>query len=181
MIRRPPRSTLFPYTTLFRSATLADELVHVDRRDQGVVDHDDRCARRLERARDEARIGLVQALPEAAVDERVHGRGSAAGRKDVEHLARVRPVGDIEPALERRARLGARDRVPRDPVGAVLDLFAVVVLGVERLLGVIAIDALGHRSPATMPTPDSSCQSRADAGPTQRPIAVPPGRAIPWA
>src|SRR2546426_1427026 len=28
MIRRPPRSTLFPYTTLFRSA----ELVHVPRR-----------------------------------------------------------------------------------------------------------------------------------------------------
>src|SRR3712207_7648561 len=25
MIRRPPRSTLFPYTTLFRSAGLADE------------------------------------------------------------------------------------------------------------------------------------------------------------
>src|SRR2546427_7410412 len=26
MIRRPPRSTLFPYTTLFRSAVLAHEL-----------------------------------------------------------------------------------------------------------------------------------------------------------
>src|SRR3712207_7385094 len=26
MIRRPPRSTLFPYTTLFRSSTVADEL-----------------------------------------------------------------------------------------------------------------------------------------------------------
>src|SRR5258708_26534565 len=26
MIRRPPRSTLFPYTTLFRSQALADEL-----------------------------------------------------------------------------------------------------------------------------------------------------------
>src|SRR3712207_8580569 len=26
MIRRPPRSTLFPYTTLFRSAELHDEL-----------------------------------------------------------------------------------------------------------------------------------------------------------
>ena len=25
MIRRPPRSTLFPYTTLFRSVTLADK------------------------------------------------------------------------------------------------------------------------------------------------------------
>src|SRR3712207_9384409 len=28
MIRRPPRSTLFPYTTLFRSADAADELAH---------------------------------------------------------------------------------------------------------------------------------------------------------
>src|SRR2546430_12454963 len=25
MIRRPPRSTLFPYTTLFRSSTIADQ------------------------------------------------------------------------------------------------------------------------------------------------------------
>src|SRR3712207_7402470 len=33
MIRRPPRSTLFPYTTLFRSAELVDEEVrHADRR-----------------------------------------------------------------------------------------------------------------------------------------------------
>src|SRR2546430_12853112 len=28
MIRRPPRSTLFPYTTLFRSVQLGDGLVH---------------------------------------------------------------------------------------------------------------------------------------------------------
>src|SRR3712207_8082653 len=28
MIRRPPRSTLFPYTTLFRSAGLLDQFVH---------------------------------------------------------------------------------------------------------------------------------------------------------
>src|SRR3712207_7118430 len=27
MIRRPPRSTLFPYTTLFRSGTLTEELI----------------------------------------------------------------------------------------------------------------------------------------------------------
>src|SRR5438045_7993827 len=31
MIRRPPRSTLFPYTTLFRSMLLRFETVHVDR------------------------------------------------------------------------------------------------------------------------------------------------------
>src|SRR5688572_2979766 len=29
MIRRPPRSTLFPYTTLFRSATLGAEMVEI--------------------------------------------------------------------------------------------------------------------------------------------------------
>src|SRR3712207_7885451 len=30
MIRRPPRSTLFPYTTLFRSVTMAQDLVIQD-------------------------------------------------------------------------------------------------------------------------------------------------------
>src|SRR2546430_12809119 len=30
MIRRPPRSTLFPYTTLFRSQGLAQQLVHAN-------------------------------------------------------------------------------------------------------------------------------------------------------
>src|SRR2546430_11561806 len=29
MIRRPPRSTLFPYTTLFRSVALAEHRAHV--------------------------------------------------------------------------------------------------------------------------------------------------------
>src|SRR5438309_8663017 len=32
MIRRPPRSTLFPYTTLFRSNEVSDEVVHQDRK-----------------------------------------------------------------------------------------------------------------------------------------------------
>src|SRR2546426_5231460 len=32
MIRRPPRSTLFPYTTLFRSASVPVEPPQVDRR-----------------------------------------------------------------------------------------------------------------------------------------------------
>src|SRR5690349_22831364 len=44
MIRRPPRSTLFPYTTLFRSGRRTD---HLDRRllrrqaDRSVAAHDD--------------------------------------------------------------------------------------------------------------------------------------------
>src|SRR6267143_3635108 len=43
MIRRPPRSTLFPYTTLFRSAATHETLSHdrvrreVDRADDGLI------------------------------------------------------------------------------------------------------------------------------------------------
>src|SRR2546428_6913978 len=33
MIRRPPRSTLFPYTTLFRSAVLVEQRQHLVERD----------------------------------------------------------------------------------------------------------------------------------------------------
>src|SRR2546426_9635718 len=37
MIRRPPRSTLFPYTTLFRSHAAADERKKVGRRPVGTA------------------------------------------------------------------------------------------------------------------------------------------------
>src|SRR6266404_9198693 len=38
MIRRPPRSTLFPYTTLFRSETyLGWEAISIDQDDEGTV------------------------------------------------------------------------------------------------------------------------------------------------
>src|SRR3712207_8043765 len=39
MIRRPPRSTLFPYTTLFRSAFEADSRGQVDDRAEWAVAH----------------------------------------------------------------------------------------------------------------------------------------------
>src|SRR2546429_8194680 len=42
MIRRPPRSTLFPYTTLFRSRVIGIDIVHVGR-------IDDIAARRIGR------------------------------------------------------------------------------------------------------------------------------------
>src|SRR3712207_8150914 len=41
MIRRPPRSTLFPYTTLFRSAVLVDEVPLVEGDDQRAAGFDD--------------------------------------------------------------------------------------------------------------------------------------------
>src|SRR5258708_21670624 len=48
MIRRPPRSTLFPYTTLFRSQAEVDRLQRVvveDLRQGAVADHDGGVAR----------------------------------------------------------------------------------------------------------------------------------------
>src|SRR5688572_32637517 len=38
MIRRPPRSTLFPYTTLFRSRKLSKELVVPQLNEKGIVE-----------------------------------------------------------------------------------------------------------------------------------------------
>src|SRR2546429_1396458 len=42
MIRRPPRSTLFPYTTLFRSVVARQERVDELRDDRILVPHDAR-------------------------------------------------------------------------------------------------------------------------------------------
>src|SRR2546421_6787771 len=41
MIRRPPRSTLFPYTTLFRSSKLADAATVFWNGPMGVFEHPD--------------------------------------------------------------------------------------------------------------------------------------------
>src|SRR2546426_8668038 len=45
MIRRPPRSTLFPYTTLFRSLTPGHEIDAQRRRQDDHVDALQRCQR----------------------------------------------------------------------------------------------------------------------------------------
>src|SRR3712207_8110893 len=72
MIRRPPRSTLFPYTTLFRSHALVVRAGRLDR---------DR------RAEDGLMTGRPQALCQqegALLAERArgHGQGGEAGRGD---------------------------------------------------------------------------------------------------
>src|SRR3712207_8595055 len=68
MIRRPPRSTLFPYTTLFRSGLLAgDEALevglligpqHAAHLVEGLGAQ--RCGARGDRAADLAHLGLVR-------------------------------------------------------------------------------------------------------------------------
>src|SRR3712207_8212319 len=65
MIRRPPRSTLFPYTTLFRSGRLAD-VVHDDGARRVVDEVDDV----VERAREHVDVLAVEGGDEGGVDRK---------------------------------------------------------------------------------------------------------------
>src|SRR3712207_9312274 len=86
MIRRPPRSTLFPYTTLFRSrGALADEEVVV-----------------LER--DVQRAELVDAVALVAP----HGRPRGVALQELARLGLVGDLGDDERA--RGGLAGVEDR-----------------------------------------------------------------------
>src|SRR3712207_7496046 len=63
MIRRPPRSTLFPYTTLFRSGVAQRLAVGVDDgRDAGLGDHADELA---------VQVGLHATRQRAGEDDEV--------------------------------------------------------------------------------------------------------------
>src|SRR2546422_1278873 len=55
MIRRPPRSTLFPYTTLFRSAHLAEQQLFPVARE--------RCSRRVQRKPRVGPLVVVHGIP----------------------------------------------------------------------------------------------------------------------
>src|SRR5438552_10249296 len=69
MIRRPPRSTLFPYTTLFRSVLQVDRQVHAERNESAE-------SHRVERGR----------LPGDLQPER---RGRSPGRRSEEHTSEL--------------------------------------------------------------------------------------------
>src|SRR3712207_7788439 len=67
MIRRPPRSTLFPYTTLFRSFVLA-----VERAPERLAVDGDHLA--LEAGRERASPGRETGLERLGVDQHEHAR-----------------------------------------------------------------------------------------------------------
>src|SRR2546422_11576406 len=101
MIRRPPRSTLFPYTTLFRSVLEHGRGARAARRDRGAD------VRGRERG---ARHGV---RPAPAVPGRA-ARGAPQPRI-------LGPPGETDPADAGRpgeARAGARDERPGRQAGA---------------------------------------------------------------
>src|SRR3989449_7501812 len=96
MIRRPPRSTLFPYTTLFRS--------HAERRDLRLAQRDARDAP------EELRVLGIRAGPAAL---------------DVADPERVQPAGDPDLVLRREGeafalRAVSQGRVVQDRVHVAL-------------------------------------------------------------
>src|SRR3989441_8194775 len=80
MIRRPPRSTLFPYTTLFRSEALEESVRRPRRREQQVAAEDDDAAPDLALAHDQEVLDVPsqQLLGhEQVIGGRRRGRASA--------------------------------------------------------------------------------------------------------
>src|SRR2546430_12090346 len=82
MIRRPPRSTLFPYTTLFRS----EELLKDKSRQQEEADTGSPVARRpsVRQARRKAPVGFLQML----------GPGLITGRSE-EHTSELQSQSNL--------------------------------------------------------------------------------------
>src|SRR3989442_15702159 len=98
MIRRPPRSTLFPYTTLFRSPRCRGAFP----RHVGIVPHE-----LLQRAsHDLARVRLD--VDEPSLDRRGHLVARAAGDRIMELASDQRPPGE----LEQRPSVAPADAVP---------------------------------------------------------------------
>src|SRR5690242_20870701 len=79
MIRRPPRSTLFPYTTLFRSWGIAGE--------PGGADRNKRTGKRLNDRLNERSPRTVDLLRRARQDP--IRRGCRAGSRSEEHTSEL--------------------------------------------------------------------------------------------
>src|SRR3989442_6033950 len=139
MIRRPPRSTLFPYTTLFRSRP--DELPY--RSPSGVVWDSGSFVESLERARDVVAYEHVRA---AQRDPRRAGRYVGVG---VACYVELTGVGSAIPASPGAAintgTEGATVRV--DPSGTVTASFGLACQGQghETTLAQVVAAELGAR------------------------------------
>src|SRR3989475_7770385 len=109
MIRRPPRSTLFPYTTLFRSLALARRadaadappaprapleraLDQVDRRLLAVLD---RCRAFLDRHLATFRVPELERWQHAAAAALVGARWGVAGLRSEEHTSELQSQSNL--------------------------------------------------------------------------------------
>src|SRR3989442_7461118 len=142
MIRRPPRSTLFPYTTLFRSRLEArwrlhfDLLVPVDARSRGD-----------EVADDDVLLQPQEVVPRAAnrgVGQ--HPGGLLERRRRDERLSREARLGDPQEQVLRGRRLASLLDRPLVPVAehVLVDVLAFEEVGVARIYDFHLLQHLAH-------------------------------------
>src|SRR5256884_440965 len=131
MIRRPPRSTLFPYTTLFRSAIEARE----DR--AFVVGVNDIRIARI--GNDIAALPAADGVPVAAVN-----KAAITARLDAHRrVVLLRAVNTIEKIVVRSDVIELRGRlvVLRGPISAAVNRDGgTAVVAVDQAIGILRID-----------------------------------------
>src|SRR3989449_6760068 len=108
MIRRPPRSTLFPYTTLFRSRIEIDSLPQeIDEVERKIVQHEIELAalaKEKDKASKERRAKVEQELAELRERSKVMKAPWQAGEEAPPgRAAEKRPPGKAPPPAEEAA------------------------------------------------------------------------------
>src|SRR5438445_11455886 len=139
MIRRPPRSTLFPYTTLFRSHGKEQWETAFDALSEGIAVVDDHgCIRRANRALAAMLGASIPAVIGCDLGEALLGPSPAL----LELLVAAREGNRVQPAVLRSATLGRTIRVnaARIPAPAPTRDQSVVVL-VEDVTDQQALEA----------------------------------------
>src|SRR2546429_3909394 len=181
MIRRPPRSTLFPYTTLFRSLEIGavdarldvvDELLHrqvVQHRGEGVeVALEPRLGRPAVEA-DAALVGRVagghplRLLEPQAVEKAAEPRGRALANADDADRGRL-PPRDLDASLDEGAREDQRRHPPRraaadDHDAPHRDRGRVRVAAARRAIGVVE-ERGGRHGPLSAAPTRTRCGAR---------------------
>src|SRR5256886_3951873 len=149
MIRRPPRSTLFPYTTLFRSAVPRREAHEPRRREEGAAIGGAHPQAHAHEGWGRVRNELVD-LHGQSVGARIERRESRLTDRGAGHPRRP-PVPALHRDLEPEAHRGWVERVerghemarrrPRSPLGELDD--RVVALALRRRRGLDIAAARG--------------------------------------
>src|SRR2546422_2082146 len=165
MIRRPPRSTLFPYTTLFRSGRHAGGLRDVDTRRAAVAPRYARGARLRPRG------GALQATRPLGCDLEDQRNRPALARPGLSQLARARDV--VLSRILQPARSQDAARIFRAVRPAALRSEAVDFGREERVAGRRGARRDPPLPAAQRPSPEGGGAPRPVRAPRRRAVAVP--------
>src|SRR5437762_5452168 len=116
MLRRPPRSTLFPYTTLFRSLAERELVVGIAPHQRRQIERDAQAGAARAQQCLVARVGLLRRAEAGELPHRPELAAVAGGvnAARVRKLAGVRDVARVVDRLDVLSRVEALDRAAGD-------------------------------------------------------------------